>query len=491
MPDKRVISEKKRRKKTGSKRPKKNKNKGRLVLHIVIFALLGAAACCALKRPALNAYYEYKLSQPIEKGEPIIKNGVTIMGENVSGMTRQEAVEFISSKYPAPATDNAVTVKSSDGAKVYNYKFSDFEMTYDINSAVEEAIAFANEDLSKSWWRDFKILESGNEDFTILKYSYPRIRSCINAIAKEINVPVKNAAVERKNGQFILTKESTGYEIDSDLILTQVMEAVKGFDFGKEIVFEINVTQPKYTAEDFSEIDNKIGAYSSNYSGGDANRISNLKTACEKIDGVVVYPGEVFSNNERFNPCTEENGWKSAGTIVNGKIEDSVGGGMCQISSSLYIAALEAELEIVERHNHSLKVGYMPYAYDATLAGDYKDLKFRNNTGKPIYIEAFTTDSQVVIRIYGKEVHNSTRRLEFENKLIETKEPGEPKIEYSDELPEGSEKVEVTALEGKTYELYKKVYENGELKETVKVNTSVYSPRPQIILKGAKKAQEE
>lgn len=490
MPDKKVMSKKKRRKKSENNKTKKNKNYGYIVLRIVILVLAVIVVVFALKRPVLNAYYEYKLSQPIVKGEPVIKDGVTIMGEDVSGMTREQAVEYISNKFSAPETDSAVTVKSSDGSKVYAYKFSDFEMTYDITAAVDDAIAFANEDLSKNWWRDFKILESGNEDFTVLKYSYPRIRSCINTIAKEINIPVKNATVERKNGQFVVTKENTGYEIDSAKILNEVMEAIKNFDFGKEIVFEINITQPQYTAADFAEIDHIIGSYSSNYSGGDNNRIANLKTACEKINGVVIYPDEVFSNNEKFNPCTEENGWKSAGTIVNGKIEDSIGGGMCQISSSLYMAALEAELEIVERHNHSLKVGYMPYAYDATLAGDYKDLKFKNNTDKPLYIEAFTTDSQVIIRIYGKEIHNSARKLEFENKLIETKQPSEPKIEYTNELPEGTEKVDVTALEGKTYELYKKVYENGQLIETVKINTSVYLPRQQVILKGTKKATE-
>ncbi len=483
MPDKKVKN-KNNIKKTGKK------NKSKLAFCIVIAVIVAAAVVCVLKKPVLNYYYEYKLSQPIIKGEPVIKNGVTIMGENVAGMTREKAVEYISNKFPAPESDSAVIVKSSDGSKEYNYKFSDFEMTYDINSAVDDALCFANEDLSENWWRDFKILEMGNEDFTVLKYNYPRIRSCINAIAKEINVPVKNASVVRKNGQFIVTKEDTGYEIDSEKLLNDVVSAIKNFEFGKEIVFEINVTQPEYTADDFSEIDNKIGAYSSNYSGGDANRIANLKTACDKINGVVVYPGEVFSNNEKFNPCTEENGWKNAGTIVNGKIEDSIGGGMCQISSTLYMAVLEAELEIVERHNHSLKVGYMPYAFDATLAGDYKDLKFKNNTDKPIYIESFTTDSQVVVRIYGKEIHNSTRKLEFENKFIETKEPSEPRIEYTNELPEGEERIDVTALEGKTYELYKKVYEDGQLKETVKINTSVYSPRQQVILKGTKKAAE-
>lgn len=482
MPNKKVKSKK------SSKKSNKKKRSNKLKIFVFIILALFAAYYFG-KKPALNAYYEYKLSQPIEKAAPTIKKGVTIMGEDVSSMTREEALEYISDKYPAPTGDTAFIVKSSDGSKVYNYRFSDMEITYDIAECVDKAIAFANEDLSQDWFRDYKLIENGgNVDFMPLQYNYLRIRSCINTIAKEVNVPMKNASVTRSNGAFVVTESSTGYEMDSEALLSQVIEALNNGEFGKEIVFEIKVTYPTYKTEDFNEINNVIGSYSSNYSGGDDNRVHNLKVGCQKINGTVLYPGETFSNNDKFNPCTEENGWKSAGTIVNGRIEDSVGGGMCQISSALYMAALEAELEIVERHNHSLKVGYMPYAYDATLAGDYKDLKFKNDTDKPIYIEAYTTEGQVVVKIYGKEIHNSTRRVEFENKYISTQAPGDPIVKYDNELPEGMEQIEVTALDGQTYELYKKVYENGQLIETVKINTSVYKPRQQVTLIGTKKS---
>lgn len=467
---------------------KKNKN---FILYIAVAAVIAAAALCVFKKPVLNMWYEYKLNKPVTKDVVRIKKGVTIMGEDVSGMTREEAIEYISAKYPAPGGDRAVLIKSSDGTKVYDYKLRDMEINYDIPSAVDKAISFANEGMSEDWFRDFKILENGNVDFIPLNYNYFRVKSNINAIAKEVEVPVKNSEAKRVGGTFTITPSATGYDIDSQKLLNEVLTAFNNREFGKEIVFDINEAQPKYTEDDFAEINHLLGSYSSNYSGGDANRISNLKTACQKINETVVYPGEVFSNNAKFNPCTEENGWKNAGTIVNGKIEDSIGGGMCQISSALYMAALEAELEIVERHNHSLKVGYMPYAYDATLAGDYKDLKFKNNTDKPIYIEAFTTTSQVCVRIYGKEIHNPSRRVEFENKYVSTQEPGEPITKYDSELYEGTQQLDVTALSGKTYELYKKVYENNKLIDTVKINTSVYLPRRQVTLIGTKKYTQE
>jgi vancomycin resistance protein YoaR len=150
---------------------------------------------------------------------------------------------------------------------------------------------------------------------------------------------------------------------------------------------------------------------------------------------------------------------------------------------------LEAELEIVERFNHSMKVGYADYAFDATLAGDYKDLKFKNNTGYPLYIEGYCTSSNVVVKIYGYEVHDSGRKIVFKNKYIKSTEPDEPKITYDDTKPEGYEEYTQTALQGQTYELYKYVYENGELVDTVKINTSTYSPRRAEITKGTKKPE--
>jgi vancomycin resistance protein YoaR len=201
-----------------------------------------------------------------------------------------------------------------------------------------------------------------------------------------------------------------------------------------------------------------------------------------------LYPDEEFSTNEHFLPFTEKNGWREAGTIVQGKIEDSIGGGMCQVSTALYDALLEAEVQITERYNHSLKVNYSEYGMDAALAGDYKDLCFKNDTGAPLYIEAYVTRSNVVINIYGKEIHDAGRRIEFESKLIDTIEPGDPIITYDSTLPEGTENITTYALKGRVYELYKKIYENGELKDTVKINTSNYLSRREEKTVGTKKA---
>ncbi len=475
--------------KKGRNRKKKKNN-----MPLVIIALAGiffvlAIVLIFLRRPVMSMYYQWKIDQPIEEKTPVMDSNILIDGKSVAGMTREEALDYINSNVDSNTEGNVVRIISTDKSHTYEYTFQDFDVKFDIEGAVNRAIDFGKDPKKDSWWREFKALEGGKVNMAVMSYSKPKITSFVNAIASEINVEAKNAGLVRQNGTFTVTKAATGYAIDKDKLLNDVISLVENREFGKDITFDIKVTEPKYTDKDFEGFTGLIGSYSSHYTGGDDARIQNLRNGCAKINGVIVYPNEIFSTNAHFNPCTEANGWASAGTIVNGKIEDSLGGGMCQVSSTLYMALLNAETEITERHNHSMKVGYADYGFDATLAGDYKDLKFKNDTGCAIYLEAYITDSNVVVNIYGKEVHPAGRTLKFSNKFIEYKDPPDPIEKYDSTLPEGTQKIDTTAMKGVTYELYKSVYQNGVLQETVKVNTSVYSPRQQVTLIGTKKPE--
>lgn len=473
------------------KRLKKNGRKrfNRILSKTLLAFIVVVAAGCFLRRPVMSKYYQWKIDSPKEPVEDVILEGILIDGKDVSGMNFEKAYNYISSNVDTNTEGNIITIKSSDGKYEFNYTFQDFELEFDIEGAVKNAMSFAKDSSSPDWWRQFKALEGGTVDFGIMSYNKAMVKSFVNAISDKITVEPKDAGLKRVNGQFVVTPSQTGYTIDKDTLLNQVYDLIDKRQFGEEVSFDIESTEPKHKDADVSGITGIIGTYSSPYTGGDDNRIQNLRNGCAKINGVVVYPDEEFSTNEHFNPCTEANGWASAGTIVNGRIEDSIGGGMCQVSSALYMALLNAEVKITERFNHSMKVGYADYAFDATLAGDYKDLKFKNDTGCAIFIEAYLANSNVVINIYGKEIHPAGRTLKFYNKLIEETEPDEPVTKEDDTLPEGTTKVDLTAKKGYVYELYKEVYENGVLKETVKINKSTYLPRRQVTLVGTKKEE--
>lgn len=462
---------------TTNSRKRQNKSSGNnnIILYIAIGGVLLALAVVWVivaqdsKSVALDDVEE--VVKEVVK-EATVAEGVSIENITVGGMTKAEVIEAVGT-IDTSCSGNIVSIKSNDEKYKYTYTYQDFGAAYDMDKAIEAAFA-----------------ENAKGNISAFSYDRDKIAEKLRAVGQEVDIKPIDAKAERRNGVFVTTTSaSKGQEIEESAVVEDIVKLMDNREFDKEVVFEVSVKEPKVIESDFNAINNIIGSFKSPYKNGDENRIGNLRNACAKLDGTVVAPGEVFSTNASFNPCTIENGWFMAGTIVNGKVEDSIGGGMCQVSSALYDAVLYAELEVVERFNHSMKVGYSDYAFDATLAGDYKDFKFRNNTDYPVYIESSLSNNNVVVKLYGYEIHSPSRTLKFENKFIGETQPGEPIVTYDDTMLEGTEKITLTALVGKKYELYKYVYENGQLIDTVKINTSTYLPRRQEITKGSKKAE--
>ena len=223
-------------------------------------------------------------------------------------------------------------------------------------------------------------------------------------------------------------------------------------------------------------------------SGSIPARKTNVQVAAGRINGTVVYPGKTFSTIKVIKDRTVENGYAVAAEYSSGKVVDGVGGGVCQVSTTLYNAVINAELEIVERAPHSMVVSYVDVARDAAIAGDYKDFKFRNNTDVPIYIAAVADGSTLSFRIYGEETRASNRTLKFESKVLETIQPGEPKITEDPSLPASYRSVTQSAHVGYKSQLWKIIYEDGVEVDRVQVNSSIYAAEPEYITVGKQEA---
>ena len=143
-----------------------------------------------------------------------------------------------------------------------------------------------------------------------------------------------------------------------------------------------------------------------------------------KINGTVLYPGEEFSVGQTIGPLTAAGGYELAGAYENGQTVQSYGGGVCQVSTTLYNAVLKAELEVTQRSNHSMIVTYVKPSMDAAIAGDYKDLKFVNNLDAPIYIEGYTVGKDIYFNIYGQETRPSNRKVTYESEVVSEEDPG-------------------------------------------------------------------
>lgn len=223
--------------------------------------------------------------------------------------------------------------------------------------------------------------------------------------------------------------------------------------------------------------------FSTWYGSSSASRCNNIERAAKLINGTVIAPGEVFSCRDAISPLTEENGYQSAGTYVEGKVEESIGGGVCQISSTLYNAALLAGLTIVERAPHSMAVSYVDPGRDAAIAGDYKDLKLKNDFAYPVMLEATTEEGTLRLVVHTAE-EDTGARVELVSVIISRTEPGEPVITVDDTKPDDYYMVTQKAHTGYTAELYRVVWRGDTEVLRVLVNTSSYVAAPEYVTVG-------
>ncbi|MCD7777684.1 MAG: VanW family protein, partial [Clostridiales bacterium] len=361
------------------------------------------------------------------------------------------AIETLESQISSVLTELTITFRCDNFGYSREFTFKDLGVSYDFEGSVDEAYNFGreNSDLKQRYAEVMENKDRGKYLDSEWIYDNTKIEECVQLICDDIDVEPVNSEYLYEDGVITVTDSSSGRKVDKDRTVEMTMELLP-IKRSADVMVPVEQLAPEFTREDFEFTSTTIGSYSSNYGGGTSNRVTNLSVAASKLNGQTILPGETFSTNDCFSPYDEASGYAYAGAYVNGELVEDIGGGVCQVSSALYNAALMAELEITERYNHSKKVGYMDYGYDATLAGDVKDLKITNNTGYPLIIKASLENGAVVISIDGYEVHDSGRTLEFYNELTDSTS---------------------TSV---TYALYKKVYENGELVDTVKINTSTY-----------------
>lgn len=401
-----------------------------------------------------------------------IYDNIFINNISVGGLKKDEAERLLNGKLSNPF--DGVKLTFSYDNNDYNVQFNQIKAGYNIKAAVEEAYSYAREQDEKKNEQKIKGLDRKKYEITMpIVYDADLLLEEINKIGEELNIPAKEPTFKRADGEFSITKEEYGKRINIEQAQKQADSFILEGKSGK-INLILEEVAPRYTAAEFSKATDLIGTFSTSFSAGDNGRNTNIKNATSKINDTVLLPGEVFSTNDAFGDMTYDNGYRMASTIVGGKLEDGMGGGVCQVSSTLYNAVLYSELEIVERTNHSLKVGYTDWGFDATLAGNYIDLKFKNNTEYPVVIEGYTTSNTVVVNIYGYEIHNPGRKLVFENALVKSTPPAAEVVKEDPSLPEGQRVEDIKSRTGYVYAVYKLVYEDGNFIEKVQVNTSSY-----------------
>jgi vancomycin resistance protein YoaR len=250
----------------------------------------------------------------------------------------------------------------------------------------------------------------------------------------------------------------------------------------KGITLEVPLTilQPDITLDALKEqgIERKIMQFSTSLGASGPGRIYNVESAAKAVNGTILPPGAVFDYGKAIEKAKIEYGFREAPVIVNGKLQAGVGGGICQVSSTLYNAALRTGLEIVERRNHSLPVNYLPKGQDATFAEGYINFRFRNTTGKYLVIKAAVQGRSLTIKLFGTFPQNVTYKVH--SKIVEVLPPVDKYVNDSS-LPRGGSRVIQNGKTGYVVETYSTRFVDGKSTEVKKLSRDVYYAQKRLI----------
>lgn len=295
----------------------------------------------------------------------------------------------------------------------------------------------------------------------------------------------QDAAITRVNGRFEITPEKSGMAVDVKATIEKLNEELGKENDAVSVEAVVTEQEPKIKKEDLETISDVLGTCTTAYASSGASRSGNIANGASKINGHVLMPGETLSGYECMHPFTIENGYFTAAAYENGQVVDSVGGGVCQIATTLYGASLQAELEITQRQNHSMIVTYVKPSMDAAIAGTYKDIKITNNYSTPIYIEGTTAGKTLTFTIYGKETRPANRKVEYISETLSKTDPGEPQRKVDNSLKPGQIKQVQSAHIGYKSRLWKVVTVDGVEKERTILHIDTYNPSKAIVLVGS------
>lgn len=412
----------------------------------------------------------------------LIADNVYIGDTSVGGMTQTEAEEAVDTAVKASIDANVVL---SVGEKSITVSSEDLGLQWSNTDVVTEALDIGKTGSLIERYKEKKNLQNEKKVFDI-EYAIDatKVADILTENSDQLNQAAVDSELVREDEAFQIIEGQEGIEVDVDASVEAIQNFVATDWTGADasITLVTKVVEPKGTKEELEKVQDCLGSFYTDFSSSAAGRAANVKLATSKINGTVIYPGEEFSVYDTIAPLDATNGYELAGAYENGVTVESYGGGVCQVSTTLYNAVIRAELEITQRSNHSMLVTYVQPSMDAAIAGTYKNLKFKNSTEAPIYIEGYTSGGCVYFNVYGEETRAADRVVSFESETVSEEDPTVQVVATAD--PIGT--VTVTQQEhiGKTAKLWKVVTVDGVEQSREVFNTSKYSSAPKIISVG-------
>ncbi|NLY20661.1 MAG: hypothetical protein GXZ08_05220 [Tissierellia bacterium] len=440
-----------------------------LIIIMVISSVLGLA---------LYNYYDGTVNTEF------IYPGVTIDGVDVGNMTKEAAHESLKQHIVDKANSN-MELRYEEIHFSFPYSVLGYEA--DVKDAIEEAYMIGREGNPVIRLSKVIGLKSNSEEVEIKeKFNSEKLEIAVETMAQDINREPINAKISIFNGEFKKEPEQDGIKLNGTIAKEYINANISNNDV---VELPVDRTVAEVKIDSFEKINGKLGEFSTEYSGSVQNRKDNIALAASRISGTIILPGEIFSFNESLGDISEATGYKNATVIINGEFDSGVGGGVCQVSTTLYNAITKADLEVVERRNHSRPVAYVKRGTDAAVASGLLDLKFKNNYDFPIYIHAEENGSEILFSIYG-DTTAKDYVIELETEMVE-EIPRGVKEKYDPSLPEGAYGVEQKGNNGYKYKTYKVKKVNGEVVSRELYSSDYYPVRDRIVLVGPQVTETE
>lgn len=420
--------------------------------------------------------------------DAVIADGVYIENIDVSGMTAEQALESVLSRVEELGKKKfTLTLEGADDVEPIVVEMSELGLgTQGLAESVMEAVSLGKSGNLIVRYKAEKDLQVTNKKYDLkLAFDKNSVTDFITEKTADLAVEPVNAELTHSGDGFSVSQSKTGIKVNKDATVTAIMKALGSWNKEDAMVAAVaEITQPERTTELLSMVQDKLGSFTVN-SSASTEKFKNLSRGMELTSGTLIMPGESWSMHAALSPFSAENGYTEQIAYQDGGYVMEYGGGICQLATTLYNAALRAEVHVSKRFNHSMTVGYTDYGLDATVNdGGSKDLELTNDFDFPIYIEGSASRSSTTYTIWGLETRPSNRTLKFYGVTIsESYLPDEVTVDPN--MAPGTEKmVQATSYPALVAEAYKEVWVDGALVDKIKLHTDKYRASARKVVRG-------
>ena len=428
--------------------------------------------------------YYYHVYKTVNEYSNLINPGVNIENVDVSGKTVAEAKKIVLEKYQTLIQNKKINIKVND--KAYSITYGKLEAKYDTDKVVIEAYNYGK---NLNLYEKYKLIKNLERKIYKLKFTYnPKpLDELVNTISKDINVDAVDSKMWKSDASINVTSDVNGVKLSDAQLKTDILNSINSNPSGDSTVqAKTEVVKASVTKEQLQSINTLISSFSLEYASiSSPGRVTNIQLATKAVNGTYLLPGGAFSFNNTVGHRTAEKGYQPAPVDIGNKVGMGLGGGICQVSTTLYNSILLAGIKATNRNHHSIPSIYVPLGYDATVDWGAIDYEFKNTLKFPIYIEGNTDNGNVTFNIYSDGSLKS-REYKVTNEIYEEMQP---QTVYEDDstLPAGTTQVDQNPIVGHKVKVYLETYEGGNLISKDKISDDTYGAVNEVIKRGTGK----